>query len=196
MTSPMEPTRRQRVFRPLLLLCLLLALGLGAGQMLRAQPTKPRPGPGLQSEFIFEARVAVGEPLVVGPSAHGLRRIVPIVGGSVQGPRFKGQVAPGGADFQFVRPDGVLEIEAKYTLEADDGSLIMITNRGLRRGPKDVIEKLGRGEHVDPSAYYFRTVAEFEAPAGSKYEWLNASIIVGVAERQAKTAVIRFFEIK
>jgi hypothetical protein len=189
--------------RGVLLTVVLAGLGvLGAAELSRAQPSsaqaaavKPPPGKGLTTAFLFEARVAVGEPQVVGPSSHGLRRVVPILGGSVQGPRFKGRVSPGGADFQFVRADGVLEIEARYTLEAEDGTLVMITNRGLRRGPKEVIDKLARGERVDPSAYYFRTVAEFEAPAGSKYEWLNASIVVGMAERQAKTVVIRFFEV-
>jgi hypothetical protein len=161
-----------------------------------ATHTRARPAPGLGSEFVFEAHVAVGPPQTVGISSHGLRRIVPILGGTVKGPRLSGQVLAGGADHQFVRPDGVLEIEARYTLQADDGTLIMITNRGLRRGPKQVIDKLARGEPVDPASYYFRTVAEFEAPTTGKHAWLNASIFVGVAERQAKAAVIRFFEVK
>jgi hypothetical protein len=76
-------------------------------------------------EFVAEARVSVDKMLVVGDSSHGLRRIVPILGGSVEGPRLKGRVVPGGADWQFVRPDGVLELEAKYTLETHDGVLIM-----------------------------------------------------------------------
>lgn len=145
---------------------------------------------------MFEARVTVDKPLVVGDGPHGLRRIVPITGGTVEGPKLKGSVVPGGADWQFVRPDGTLQIEAKYTLQSEDGVLIMITNRGFRHGPEEVIEKLGRGEVVDPSQYYFRTSAEFEAPAGSKYAWLNNAVFVGVAERQAGAAVIRFFEVK
>jgi hypothetical protein len=161
-----------------------------------AQSEAPKPAPSLRSEFAFEARVTVDKPIVVGEGPHGLRRIVPISGGTVQGPKLKGTVVPGGADWQFVRPDGTLQIEAKYTLLSDDGVSIMITNRGVRRGPKEVIESLGRGEAVDPSKYYFRTSAEFEAPADSKYAFLNNSVFVGVAERQANAAVIRFFEIK
>lgn len=179
-----------------------LVLGWPGGGRLHAQasgraPAAPVPAkPALDSEFLFEARVTVGKPMVVGQSSHGLRRIVPITGGRIEGARLRGEVVPGGADFQFVRPDGVLSIEAKYTLRAEDGTLIMITNRGLRRGPAKVIERLSRGESVDPSEYYFRTVAEFEAPSGSRYEWLNGSIFVGVAERQASVVVIRFFEIR
>jgi hypothetical protein len=138
----------------------------------------------------------VDKPIVLGEGPHGLRRIVPITGGTVDGPKLKGQVVPGGADWQFVRPDGTLELEAKYTIQAHDGTSIMITNWGFRRGPKDVIDKLGRGEPVDPSLYYFRTSAAFEAPVESAHAWLNSTVFVGVAERQASTAVIRFFAIK
>jgi hypothetical protein len=160
-------------------------------------PTSKSPQrPQLHSQFVFEARVEVGPPLVIGDSAHGLRRVVPITGGTVQGPKLRGKVVPGGADWQFVRPDGALAVEARYTLQAEDGTLIMITNRGIRRGDKAVIDRLTRGEQVDPSLYYFRTTAEFEAPAHSAYAWLNASVFVGVAERQPRAAVIRFFEIQ
>src|SRR5689334_1672560 len=127
----------------------------------------------VRSRFAFEASVSVDAPQVIGPSAHGLRRILPIRGGEVTGPLPQGKVLPGGADWQFVRPDGVLQIEAKYTLQATDGTLIMVTNRGLRHGPPEVIEKLARGEAVDPSLYYFRTSAEMEAPLASKHAWLN-----------------------
>jgi hypothetical protein len=102
---------------------------------------------------------------------------------------------PGGADWQVVRPDGVLQIEAKYTLESSDGVLVMVTNRGMRHGPAGVIERLARGEPVDPSEYYFRTSAEFEAPVESKYAWLNRAIFIGVAQRKAAAAIVRFYEV-
>jgi hypothetical protein len=150
----------------------------------------------LQSEFAFEIRVALDKVMIIGDSSYGLRRVVPIVGGTVAGANLNGKVVPGGADWQFVRADGAVVVDAKYTLQTDDGVLIMITNKGIRRGPKEVIERLTRGEKVDPKEYYFRTVAEFEAPRGSKYEWLNQSLFIGVAERQADAAVIRFFQLK
>ncbi|MBB6095800.1 hypothetical protein HNQ60_004691 [Povalibacter uvarum] len=153
------------------------------------------PASEVRSRFAFEARVSVSTPQVVGPSSHGLRRIVPITGGTFAGPRIEGTVVPGGADWQFVRPDGVLAIEAKYTLQAKDGALIMVTNRGMRHGPPDVIAKLARGESVDPQSYYFRTTAEFEAPLESEHAWLNRAIFIGVAERKADVAIIRFYEL-
>lgn len=179
----------------------LCAAALSSGLWAQAASSEPPKPPAkaaatLHADYVFEARVSVDKPLVVGDGPHGLRRVVPITGGSVEGPKLKGSVLPGGADWQFVRPDGTLQVEAKYTLKTEDGVLIMITNRGVRRGPKEVIDKLARGEAVDPSQYYFRTSAEFEAPTGSQYAWLNNSVFVGVAERQASAAVIRFFEVK
>jgi Protein of unknown function (DUF3237) len=157
--------------------------------------TESKPAEHVGSRFVFQANVSVATPLVIGPATIGLRRVVPITGGTVAGPRFNGRVVPGGADWQVVRPDGVLQIEAKYTLESHDGILVMVTNRGMRHGPAAVIEKLTRGEPVDPSEYYFRTVAEFEAPTQSPYAWLNRAMFVGVAERQASAAIVRFYEV-
>lgn len=145
--------------------------------------------PGL--EFVFGAEVAVAPPLVVGESSRGLRRIVPILGGRIEGPRLQGEVLPGGADWQYVRPDGVLSLEARYTIRTVDGALIQVTNRGLRHGPPEVLERIFRGEAVLPSEYYFRSVAEFEAPRG-QHEWLNKGIFVGIAERRRDAAIVRF----
>jgi hypothetical protein len=121
---------------------------------------------------------------------------VPITGGTFEGPAIRGRVVPGGADWQYVRPDGVLALEAKYTLQTSDSVLVMVTNRGVRRGPPEVIARLARGERVDPGEYYFRTTAEFEAPVGGKYAWLNESVFVGIAERRSDAAIIRFYRVR
>lgn len=187
---------RAPVLTALLSAVLVVSVLVSSGAKSDAPKSAPKVAPSLKSEFVFEARVSVDKPIVVGDGPHGLRRVVPITGGTVDGPKLKGTVVPGGADWQFVRPDGTLQLEAKYTLQSEDGVPIMITNRGVRRGPKEVIERLSRGEAVDASQYYFRTSAEFEAPVGSKYAWLNNSVFVGVAERQANAAIVRFFEVK
>jgi hypothetical protein len=90
----------------------------------------------------------------------------------------------------------VLVVDARYTLETADSVLIMVTNRGIRRASQAVMDRLGRCEPVDPSEYYFRTTAEFEAPLGSKYEWLNQSVFVGVAERRPDAAIIRLYRVR
>lgn len=157
--------------------------------------TAATPAPALRTEFVFEARIKVDQPLVIGPSAHGVRRVVPISGGTVSGPALKGTVVPGGADWQFVRPDGVLDIQAKYTLRADDGALILVDTRGVRHAPPAVLERMAKGEHVPAGDYYFRTSAQFEAPLGSRHEWLNRAVFIGVAERHPDAAVIRFYKV-
>jgi hypothetical protein len=175
--------------RPRALLGFIGAIGI-------AICTQAADPPALQTEFVFEARVTVDKPLVIGQSSHGLRRVVPITGGTFAGPNIKGRVVPGGADWQFVRPDGVLDVQAKYTLETSDGVLIMVENRGVRHASPAVMERLTKGENVPGSEYYFRTTAQFEAPIGSKYEWLNRAVFIGVAERHPDAAVIRFYMVK
>jgi hypothetical protein len=158
-----------------------------------ASPSHAGEAPPLSTEFVFEARVSVDQPLVIGDSSHGLRRVIPITGGTVSGPRLNGRVLPGGADWQFVRPDGVLEILAKYTLETSDGVLISVDNRGVRHASPEVLERMSKGEMVPASEYYFRTSAQFEAPLGSPYEFLNRAVFIGVGERLPGAANIRFY---
>jgi hypothetical protein len=174
----------------------MLALPMALFALATAQHDLSAQAPTAEMEFAFEARVTVQTPLVLGRSSYGLRRVVPITGGTFEGPRIRGRVIPGGADWQYVRPDGVLAVDARYTLETSDSVLIMVTNRGIRRGTRSVMARLGRGELVNPSEYYFRTTAEFEAPVGSKHEWLNQSVFVGVAERRPDVAIIRFYRVR
>lgn len=146
-------------------------------------------------EFCCEARVSIAAPLVIDPGPRGLRRIIPITGGTVKGPMFDGEVLAGGADWQYVRPDNVLVLQAKYTLKSHDGVLIMVTNTGLRHGSPEVVAKLSQGVPVPPSDYYFRTSPTFEAPADSAYAWMNKALFVCTAERQAHTAIVQFFKV-
>ncbi|MFM1885164.1 MAG: hypothetical protein RL026_321 [Pseudomonadota bacterium] len=149
----------------------------------------------IDTEFVCEIRALVEAPLVIGQGPKGLRRVVPILGGSFEGPRLKGRIIPGGADWQYVRPDGVLSLEARYTLEVDDGTRIMVVNRGMRHGPPEVLERIFRGEIVPADAYYFRCTPEFEAPAGP-HAWLNESIFIGTAERRLDAAIVRVHRVK
>jgi Protein of unknown function (DUF3237) len=152
--------------------------------------------PALRTEFAFEARVKVDRPIVIGESSHGLRRIVPILGGPVQGPALKGKVIAGGADWQYVRADGTWELEARYTVRTEDGVLIMVENRGVRYGKPEVMERLAKGEKVDADLIYCRTVATFEAPRDSKYEWMNHTLFVGSVERLPDAAIVRFYRVE
>jgi hypothetical protein len=149
----------------------------------------------LQTEYAFTARVAVAPPVTVGNGPQGLRRFVPILGGTFAGPLLNGKVLEGSGDWQVVRPDGVLYAEARYTLETTSGVLIAVTNRGLRHAPPDVMAKLMRGEPTPPDSYYFRTMALFEAPLGSDCDWVNRVMFAGRAEREPSAAIIHFYRI-
>lgn len=149
----------------------------------------------LDTEFVLEARVAVATPLELGETPYGRRRVIHITGGHFAGPRLSGTIVPGGADWQVIRPDGVTELTALYELKTDDGVLIHVTNRGLRHGPAEVMQRLARGEPVDPASYYFRTAPVFEAPSGP-YEWLNRSVFVAIGARSARDVLVRVFEVR
>jgi hypothetical protein len=139
--------------------------------------------PGL--EFVYEAGGELGEAVPIGETPDGTRRIIPIFSGPVEGPRIRGRLLGQGADWQVTRPDGVTVADATYAIETHDGVVIQIRNRGLRHGPPEVMQRLARGEDVDPANYYFRTVPEFIAPVGP-YDWLNRSIFVCAGARYAR----------
>lgn len=150
------------------------------------------PAPELQ--LAFEARVQVGPPIELGLVPHGRRRIVPILGGTFEGPAVKGLVLPGGADWQVIRGDGVAELDTRYTLQTDDGSLVYVQNRGIRHGPPDVMARLLAGEPVDPALVYFGTTPVFETSA-PELQWLMRAVFVGTGERHPLAVVIRFWRL-
>ena len=143
---------------------------------------------------VCDIEVEVGPIRDLGPTPHGRRRIVEIRGGTAKGPRLEGKIVPGGADWQYVRGDGVLELEARYSIRTGDGTEIAVVNRGLRRAPPEIMERMSRGEAVDPALVYFRTVPTFEAPAGP-YDWLNRSVFLATAARLPDKVQIRVFEV-
>jgi Protein of unknown function (DUF3237) len=148
----------------------------------------------MKAEFAFEARVTVGEPISLGRTQPGERRIVPITGGSFAGPRLSGSVLPGGADWQVIRTDGVIEVEARYTLREGDGTLIYVVNRGLRHGPPEIMRRLAQGQDVDSAAYYFRTTPSFEVAEGP-HAWMRRAIFIGSGIRRPSEVVLRYFEV-
>jgi hypothetical protein len=131
----------------------------------------------------------------LGETPLGRRRIIGITGGTFKGSRLAGKILNGGADWQVIRADGVAFLDARYTLETDDGALIYVNNKGYRHGPKDVIERMARGEDVDPALYYMRATPWFETSA-PRYAWLNRSICVATGARRATAVELDFYEVK
>ena len=152
----------------------------------------PELRPELRHVCDIEASVAPIRDLGLMP--HGRRRIIPVLGGVVIGARLQGEVMPGGTDWQFLRADGILELEARYSIKASDGAEITVVNRGMRRASPEITEAMSRGEAVDPALVYFRASPVFEAPAGP-HEWLNRSIFVCSAARFPDRVQIRIFEV-
>jgi hypothetical protein len=118
----------------------------------------------------------------LGDTPAGNRKVVNVLGGSLEGERIRGRVLPGGGDWAVTRLDGVLLLDVRLTLETEDGALILCRYEGVRHGPADVMARLAAGAAVDPHEMYFRIQPRFET-SDSRYSWLNRILSVGVGER-------------
>jgi hypothetical protein len=142
--------------------------------------------------FIFVIDVA--KPSIIGETPGVNRRVGEITGGTFEGERLRGKILSGGSDWQSVRRDGTWELNVRIVLETDDGHLIGMQYRGLRHGPKEVIDAIARGEEVSPGNYYFRISAAFET-ASEKYGWINNIISIGSGHRLPSGPIYQVFEI-
>lgn len=120
-----------------------------------------------KTELMWEAKVNIGNTIIVGESKHGVRRIIPITGGTFIGPKIKGEVLLGGEDWQLVRPDGDTELNARYLLKTDDGYVIQVINKALIHTEKE------------SEVFYCKSVLDLEAPTNSPYDYLNHAIFIG-----------------
>mgnify|MGYP006187846697 CR=1 FL=1 len=128
--------------------------------------------------FFADLSVQVGPPQEVGATAHGGRRLIPILGGTAQGDGWSARVLPGGADFQRIVHGGLAELDARYVLETDAGDLIYVCNQALRSGDPAHMAKLARGEPVDPAHIYFRCAPRMET-ASRALAWINERLFFG-----------------
>ncbi len=138
-------------------------------------------------EYVCDIEVALGPVHEMGNGRAGQRRIIPIVGGVVIGPRINGRVLDVGADWQTVIDGNLTELDTRYALETNDGATIEIINYGYRFGSPDVLKKLAEGEEVSPDQYYMRTQARLET-GDPRYRWVNHMLFVGTGARH-KSAV-------
>jgi hypothetical protein len=133
---------------------------------------------------IYRLEATLGQPLDLGDTAQGHRRIVPQTGGTFTGPELNGKLVPGAsADWQIILPDGTALGDIRYTLQTDSGDLLYVQSRGVRHGSAEVLARLGRGEHVDASEYTFRTSTQIET-AAAELDWINKGIFISVGGRQ------------
>ena len=132
-----------------------------------AQTYPPKDTP--QLEFALQLKVTLGEIYTCGETQHGKRTVIPITGGTFEGPNIKGTIINGGADYQLANKDNRTELEAIYSIKTDDGIYIHVRNRGIIYNGKD--------ENSNPT-FYFKAAPQFEAPTDSKYNWLNNALFV------------------
>jgi len=179
------------------LLCTIGAAAVAASartQRSAAAPSAPEPAPP-RLTLAMTLHVNVGAPMELGAVPRGRRRIIPIQGGTFEGPGVKGTVLAGGADWQIVRADGLTELDTRYTLQTDRGELVYIQNAGMRHAPPDVTAKLLAGEDVDPSLVYFKTAPTFET-AAPNLQWLTRAIFVGTGERHPDDVIVRVWKVE
>jgi hypothetical protein len=143
-------------------------------------------------EHFADLSVEVGVPQVLGTSARGTRRVVPITGGEAHGHGWRARVLPGGSDFQLIASDTLSELDARYGLETDAGDLIYVQNHAVRSASPEVMGRLLRGEPVDPSHVYFRCSPRFET-ASPSLKWINERMFVGAGMRHPAEVVMRFY---
>ena len=160
---------------------LILFLGTAAAllpALSRAEPSAAVAP--LQTEFVYESIVTIAAPVEVGATPVGTRRYIPITGGTFEGAKIRGTILPGGADWQTSRPDGVTEVDALYSIRADDGTVIIVRNCGV----------------ITAGGAYMRTAPRFEAPAGP-HAWLNEAQFVGSVSGGPRpgTVIIRIFRV-
>jgi Protein of unknown function (DUF3237) len=167
----------------------LASLGLSAAAL--AGPSAPAP----TLVYAFSMKATLAPPLEQGEIDGKRKRFIAITGGTVDGPQLQGEVLAGGGDWQAIGPDGRTEIYAKYSLKAKDGTIIAVTNPGVRVGSKDVIARLAKGEEVDPSLYYFRTTPSFDVGPGP-YAWLRSKVFVARGIRKPDHVVIDFYTVE
>ncbi|MEQ8817674.1 MAG: DUF3237 domain-containing protein [Thalassobaculum sp.] len=145
-------------------------------------------------EHVCDLLVELDPVRELGRGRAGARRIIPIVGGTVTGPRISGRILNLGADWQTIFHDGVAELDARYAFETGDGALIEVANHGYRHGPPEVIERLRRGEDCDPAEYYMRTTARLET-GDPRYDWVNRMVFVGTGARHASAVEIGLYRV-
>lgn len=146
-------------------------------------------------EHVCDLTVELDPIREMGAGRAGHRRIIPIVGGTVSGPRLNGHILNLGADWQTIFAGGVAELDTRYAMETEDGATIEIINYGYRHGPQAVLDAVARGEAVSPDAYYMRTHARLET-GDPRYDWVNRTLFLGVGARHKQAVQVRLYAIE
>jgi hypothetical protein len=155
--------------------------------------TETLPAPGL--EHVCDLAVTIAPPVEVGQTPGGQRRMIPITGGVVRGPRLNGRILPGGADFQLIVGGGTqAHLDARYVIELDDGNRVFVQNTALRVTSVEDALRIMRGDPVDPAAVYFRCQPRLEACVPT-WAWLSESQFIGTGRRSPDGVFLSFYRV-
>lgn len=150
------------------------------------------PSPSLEEVFRIEAKV--NKPVVVGQDGvKGRRQLIEVTGGIVSG-GLTGQLLPGGVDSQIIRPDGFVELSARYGVQLDSGETFYIENNGVRRVDPAFSAEVAQGKIVDPKHVYFCTVPHFETYSDN-LKWLEQSIFISYSARLPDSVLLRYYRV-
>jgi len=149
--------------------------------------------PEINTEFLFTLVLEI-QVSSLGETPYGNRRIFHFDGGSFEGPKLKGKVLPGGGGSSLIRRDEALEVDVRLILETEDRHQISMAWKGLRHGPNEVMDRLYRGESVDPRSYYFRTTPYFET-GSEKYGWMNRICAIATGSLGANARTLDVFQV-
>jgi hypothetical protein len=167
------------------------------------QPNAQPPAlPAPELLHVCDLEVELAPIMEMGAGRAGLRRIIPIIGGKVTGPRLNGRILNLGADWQTIFSSGssggpsggLAELDTRYAMETEDGAVIEIINYGFRHGPAEVLAAVARGESVPHGAYYMRTQARLETGDPS-YDWVNRTLFIGSGARHAQAVTLSLYAI-
>lgn len=145
-------------------------------------------------EHVCDLTVELARPHEMGAGSAGTRRIIPIVGGSADGPLIAGRVLDVGADWQTVFSNGVADLDARYAIETSDGAVIEVISRGIRHASPEVAARIAAGEAVSPTEYYMRTAIRLEC-GYPDYSWVNRSIFVAAGGKVGSTVRLAVFRV-
>lgn len=145
-------------------------------------------------EFLASLAVEVAPPVEVGRTRNGLRRVIPISGGTVTGPELNGRILPAGADFQLITSETSSDLDARYVIETDDGDRLFVMNAAYRTGSAEDIAALVRGEEVPAERVYFRCSPRFEV-AGERWAWLESTVVIGSGRREPERVLIDLWRV-
>ena len=146
-------------------------------------------------EHLCDLAVTIAAPVEVGQTPAGLRRMIPITGGTVTGPRVNGKVLAGGADFQLILGGGTqAHLDARYVIELDDGSRVFVQNTALRVASLENSQRIMNGQPVNPDEVYFRCQPKLEATT-PEWAWLSESQFIGVGRRAPDGVFMSFYRV-